>query len=177
MRASPLLLSLSVILALSSSVQSAALVRFVNTVATRNSAASFTQFENTPTAQAAAEPQSISYLRVRGEAALSKAAGTIVNRVSLNQDRIGLQYFADASNGVSTPILVQTQIIEAVTSTLAAGAVTAAQVVGDVYTTIGSAPYGWYHALPALRGYHKIVGTSLTPTTAQTTLVDRPFGF
>lgn len=132
--------------ALMAMTEGAVLVRFINTVPTRTSYPSVTLNWVAPAVTTAQNPAAATYSRLTGNGralGLPKATGAI--------DRVGLYYYADTGNSVSTPTIVWTQLVE----------------VADVGTT--NAPYAWYHAMPPLRGYHAVRAANLEAAS-----IDRP---
>jgi len=91
--------------------------------------------------------------RLTGKPVSSPGAAVAAPSYNLISDRIGLHYYPSAT---SSPSVVWTTLLEA----------------NEVETT--SAPYYWYHAMPALRGYHGVATGAAAAT--ETAAVDKPLG-
>jgi len=122
----------------------AALVRFINTVPTRTS---------NPSVNAAGLAASTTG-RLTGKP-LSLTAATAYPSYNLISDRVGLNYYASSSTGYLAPTVVWTTLLESF----------------EVGTN--TAPFYWYHAMPALRAYHALAATD---AATETTAIDKPLG-
>jgi len=122
----------------------AALVRFINTVPTRTS---------NPSVNAAGTADSTTG-RLTGKP-LSLAAATDFPSYNLISDRVGLNYYASSSTGYLAPTVVWTTLLES----FEVGA--------------NTAPFYWYHAMPALRAYHALAATD---AATETVAIDKPLG-
>jgi len=125
----------------------AALVRFINTVPTRTS---------NPSVNAASKTTTVTGRLVGLPVIPAAADNGLADLPSYNaiSDRVGLHYYPTTT---STPSVVWTTLLEA----------------NEVGTN--TAPFYWYHAMPALRGYHALAAAVANVAT-ETAATDKPLG-
>jgi len=134
--------------AIVSLAEGAALVRFINTVPTRFNEQSQGTNTNTLTANA--------------NTPIVKPLTNDIGSTQGRQDRVGLQYFSQISGTVAAPTLVWTTIFNQAE-------------IAATGTQAPVAPYAWFYAMPALRGYHTLRNQAATGGD-EAAAVDKPFG-